>query len=70
MLLKIELADEDFYKIETKLNKLEQGLKHYNNQIYIKDTDITVDYAGTFDREEVEDHLINNRQFNKKRHNI
>ena len=64
--IKLELADEDFYKIEPKLKKLEQDLKHYNNQIYIKDTDITLDYAGTFNREEIEEHLIEKHGFKKK----
>ena len=67
--IKLELADEDFYTIEPQLNKLEQDLKHYNNQIYIKDTDITLDYAGTFNRDEIETHLIDNHEFNKKRRN-
>ena len=44
--------------LEESSQKLEQDLKHYNNQIYIKDTDITLDYAGTFNRDEIETHLI------------
>jgi hypothetical protein len=57
-IFKLELADENFNTIHTKLKKLETELSKYENQIYIKDIDSTIDYAGTFSKEKIIGHLL------------
>ena len=42
-IIKVELADEDFYTIVDKLEALEEDLAEFDSQIYIKYVDITQD---------------------------
>ena len=61
--IKIELADEDLNTLHDKLTDFLNELKEYETQIYLLDVDITMDYAGTFDKKELENHLINKHNF-------
>jgi hypothetical protein len=57
---KLELADEDFNTIHNKLELLQEELAKYENQIFVKDVDITADFSGTFDKNEIIDYLLKN----------
>ena len=61
--IKIELADEDLDTLHDKLDNFLKELKEYENQIYLLDVDITRDYAGTFNKNELEKHLTENHDF-------
>ena len=61
--IKIELADEDLDTLHEKLTAFLDELKQYDNQTYLLDVDITRDYAGTFDKYELQNHLINRHKF-------
>ena len=61
--IKIELADEDLDTLHEKLTAFLDELKQYDNQTYLLDVDVTRDYAGTFDKYELQNHLINRHNF-------
>lgn len=63
---KIELADENVYKIHNKLEGFLNELEEYENQIYLLDLDITKDYSGTFNKRELEEYLITNYNFKRQ----
>ena len=54
MPIKVELADENVYKIHNKLEGFLNELEQFENQIYLLDLDITKDYSGTFNKRELE----------------
>ena len=54
MPFKIELADENVYKIHDKLKGFLNELNEFENQIYLLYLDITRDYSGTFNKKELE----------------
>jgi len=64
--IKLELADEDFYTINDKLKELECQLAKFENQIFIKDCDATQDYTGTFDKKEMVEYLLNQYNLSNK----
>jgi len=66
MPIKIELADENVYKIHDKLKGFLNELNEFENQIYLLDLDITRDYSGTFNKRELEEYLIANYNFKRQ----
>ena len=66
MPVKVELADENVYKIHDKLEGFLNELNEFENQIYLLDLDITKDYSGTFNKRELEEYLILNYNFKRQ----
>ena len=56
---KIACANADY---ETALQFL-RTKEYWDRGLFLKDIDVTMDYAGSFDREEVIDYMVTNHDF-------
>ena len=58
---KIACADEEYENVLTFVRALE----YEKEGLFLKDIDVTMDYAGSFDKEEVAIYLVENRGFRR-----